>query len=110
MISGMITPLQASRSSTLLGTVLFSSSLLLLLLLQLAAPTPGLASEAAAYPLKTCVVTDEKLGSMGKAYVHKHEGQEVQFCCKSCLPKFNKDPQKYLKKVEDAAKAQASAK
>ena len=106
----MITPLQASRSSTLLGTVLFSSSLLLLLLLQLAAPTPGLASEAAAYPLKTCVVTDEKLGSMGKAYVHKHEGQEVQFCCKSCLPKFNKDPQKYLKKVEDAAKAQASAK
>jgi YHS domain-containing protein len=56
------------------------------------------------------VVTDEKLGSMGKAYVHKHEGQEVQFCCKSCLPKFNKDPQKYLKKVEDATKAQASAK
>jgi YHS domain-containing protein len=100
----MITPSQACRSSALLSTVLLSLSL------QLATPTRGLASEAAAYPLKTCVVTDEKLGSMGKAYVHKHEGQEVQFCCKSCLPKFNKDPQKYLKKVEDATKAQASAK
>ena len=84
----------------------FLSVAVLSLALHLATPTLVVASEAAAYPLKTCVVTDEKLGSMGKAYVHKHEGQEVQFCCKSCLPKFNKDPQKYLKKVEDAAKAQ----
>jgi YHS domain-containing protein len=100
----MITPSQAFRPAVFLGAVLLS------LCLQFAAPTRGLASEAAAYPLKTCVVTDEKLGSMGKAYVHKHEGQEVQFCCKSCLPKFNKDPQKYLKKVEEAAKAQTAAK
>ena len=27
------------------------------------------------YPLKKCVVTDEKLGSMGKPYVIKHEGK-----------------------------------
>ena len=70
------------------------------------ARTPVVAADGVVYPLKTCVVTDEKLGSMGKAYVHTHEGQEVQFCCKSCISKFNKDPQKYLKKVADAAKAQ----
>ena len=77
------------------------------LVMQVATQTPVFAADAAVYPLKTCVVTDEKLGSMGKAYVHSHEGQEVQFCCKSCIPKFNKDPQKYLKKIADAAKAQA---
>lgn len=56
------------------------------------------------YPLKTCVVSDEKLGSMGKPYVIKHEGREVQFCCKSCEKDFKKDPAKYLKKIDEAAK------
>lgn len=64
------------------------------------------AAEApAAYPLSSCVVTGEKLGSMGKPYVHQQDGKEVQFCCKSCLPKFSKDPAKYLKKLDDAAVA-----
>ena len=58
---------------------------------------------APAYPLQTCVVSGEKLGSMGKSYVHTFEGKEVQFCCKGCLKDFNKDPQKYLKKIEEAA-------
>lgn len=61
------------------------------------------------YPLKTCVVSDEKLGSMGKSYVHKHEGREVQFCCKSCLKDFNKDPKKFLKKLDDASPKSAEA-
>ena len=56
------------------------------------------------YPLKTCVVSGEELGSMGKPVVHTHEGRQVQFCCKSCLPKFQKDPAKYLKKLDDAEK------
>jgi YHS domain-containing protein len=63
---------------------------------------------ATAYPLKTCVVTGEELGSMGKPYRHLHEGKEVQFCCKSCLPKFKKDPAKYLKKLEEAPAAKQS--
>jgi YHS domain-containing protein len=64
------------------------------------------AKEGAPYPLKVCVVSGEKLGSMGKSYVHNHEGREVQFCCKSCLKDFNKDPQKYLKKLDSAAEKQ----
>ena len=56
------------------------------------------------YPLTICVVSGEKLGSMGKSYVHEHKGKEVQFCCKSCLKSFDKDPAKYLAKIEKATK------
>ena|SRR5437667_12581728 len=69
----------------------------------LAAPLAGFAAEKAKpYPLDKCVVSDEKLGEMGKPYVFKHEGREVQLCCKSCLKDFKKDPAKYLKKIEEA--------
>jgi hypothetical protein len=56
------------------------------------------------YPLKTCVVTGEKLGEMGKPYVFTHEGREIKLCCKGCLRAFNKEPAKYLKKLEEAEK------
>jgi len=54
------------------------------------------------YPLDKCVVSDEKLGEMGKPYVFKHESREVQLCCKNCLKDFKKDPAKYLKKLDEA--------
>lgn len=56
------------------------------------------------YPLEKCLVSDEKLGEMGKPYVFTHEGQEIKLCCKSCLKDFNKDPAKYLKKLDAAGK------
>ena len=63
------------------------------------------ADKAKPYPLKTCVVSDEKLGGeMGEPYVFTHEGHEIKLCCKSCLKDFKKDPAKYLKKVEAAEK------
>lgn len=57
------------------------------------------------YPLKTCVVSDEKLGGMGDIihYNHQVKGQpdrEVQFCCKMCVPQFKKNPAKYLAKID----------
>ena len=61
------------------------------------------AAEPAPYPLSECVVSGEKLGTMGKPFVHQHEGREVQFCCKSCLKDFNKNPKQFLKKLDDAA-------
>lgn len=79
----------------------------------LAAPLLGCAEEKKAdaktekakpYTLKTCVVSDEELGSMGEPYAFTHEGREYKLCCKSCLKGFKKDPAKYLKKVEDAEK------
>lgn len=57
------------------------------------------------YPLKTCVVSDEKLGGdMGDPYVFTHQGREIKLCCKSCLKDFNKDAAKFLKKIEAAEK------
>ena len=64
-----------------------------------------LAAKARPYPLKTCVVSDEKFGGdMGDPYVFTHEGREVKLCCKGCLKDFNKEPAKYVKKMEAAEK------
>lgn len=51
------------------------------------------------YPLDVCVVSGKKLGSMGEPYTIDHEGTAVKFCCKHCLPKFQKEPAKYLSKL-----------
>ena len=56
-----------------------------------------------AYPLDKCVVSDEKLGEHGKPYVFTHKGQEVKLCCKDCLKDFKKDPDKYMKKIDEAS-------
>ena len=52
------------------------------------------------YPLETCLVSGEKLGEMGEPFVIDHQGQQIKFCCKSCLPKFEKEPAKYLAKLK----------
>lgn len=65
------------------------------------------AKKPAKYPLDKCVVSDEKLDSMGEPYVFKHEGREVRLCCKSCLKDFQKEPAKYLKKLDEAEKKQS---
>lgn len=52
------------------------------------------------YPLKTCIVSGEDLGTMGKPVVIVLEGQEIKFCCKSCKPRFEKDLAKYLSKLK----------
>lgn len=51
------------------------------------------------YPLDVCVVSGKKLGSMGEPYSIKHEGTTVKFCCKHCLPKFQKNPAKYIESL-----------
>ncbi len=58
---------------------------------------------SAPYPLTTCVVTDEPLGGHGKPYDHVYEGRLVRFCCKGCIDDFNKEPRKYMAKLDAAA-------
>jgi YHS domain-containing protein len=70
-------------------------------------PISALADEKKAeklkpYTLKTCLVTDEKLGEMGSPYVYEYKGREIKFCCKGCLKDFKKSPEKYIKKLEEA--------
>ena len=85
---------------------------IVLALTYVAAPLTLLAGDkkvekAKPYPLENCVVSDEKLGEMGKPFVFTHEGQEIKLCCKSCQKDFKKDPAKYLKKIKDAEAAKA---
>ena len=67
------------------------------------AKSPGRSDAAAKgtkpYPLKTCMVTDNGLGSMGDEQRLVHQGQEIKFCCKPCIAKFKKNPAKYLPKL-----------
>ena len=65
--------------------------------------TPEAAAAPKAYPLDVCVVSGEKLGSMGKPHVITHEGTEVKFCCDNCVPKFTADPGPYIAKIKEAA-------
>ncbi len=64
---------------------------------------PSHSDEAAAkpYPLDYCLVSGDKLGEMGKPIVIVYRGQEIKFCCKDCPPKFDKDPDKYMKKLAE---------
>jgi hypothetical protein len=82
----------------------------------LAGPAVGLADDKPAqkpkpYPLKTCIISGDKLGEMGEPFVMVQDGREIKFCCKSCSKDFKKDPAKYLKKIdEEAAKEKKKTK
>lgn len=52
------------------------------------------------YPLDTCIVTDNKLGSMGTPITRTYKGQDVKFCCAPCLKHFYKNPDKYMEKLK----------
>lgn len=66
------------------------------------------AEQKAKYPTALCLVSDEKLGEMGKPvdFVYRVEGKPdrlVSFCCKDCVKDFKKDPEKYLKTLDETA-------
>jgi YHS domain-containing protein len=67
------------------------------------------AKARAAYPLKVCLTSDEKLGSMGDnaEYIYREKGKPdrlIVFCCDGCEDDFKKEPAKYLAKLDAAAK------
>ncbi len=53
------------------------------------------------YTLDVCVVSGEKLGSMGEPVVKSYDGREVRFCCESCIKKFEADKDKYIKRIDE---------
>jgi transposase-like protein len=61
------------------------------------------------YVLSTCLVSDQKLGSMGAPYIHIHKDREIKFCCKGCLKDFNKQTAKHISKLEEAEKKAVKA-
>jgi YHS domain-containing protein len=58
-----------------------------------------LAEQMPSYPVKTCPVSQEPLGSMGKPVDLIVANRLVRFCCKGCVGAFFKDPAGQLAKV-----------
>lgn len=54
------------------------------------------------YPLDSCPVSGEKVGTMGEPIVKEYGGREIRFCCAGCPKKFEADPATYLQKVDAA--------
>jgi len=73
------------------------------------------AKEKEKYPTSQCIVSEDKLGAdMGKPadFIYREAGKPdrfVSFCCKDCVKDFNKDPQKYLKILDEAAAKKGGA-
>ena len=101
-------PILAASLSFAAALLFFSSAV--------AADKPASDSAKAAYPLTTCVVSSDKLeaNDMGGPvdYTYKQAGQPdrlVRFCCKDCIKDFEKEPAKFLKKLDEASAAKAKA-
>ena len=58
------------------------------------------------YPLETCPVSGEELGSMGDPIDYVHGTRLVRLCCKGCLKDLKKDPAAVMAKVDEALIAQ----
>lgn len=55
------------------------------------------------YPLKTCIVSGEALGSMGEPPRFTYKGQEIKLCCSGCRKKFDENADKFLEKLAAGA-------
>jgi YHS domain-containing protein len=56
------------------------------------------AAEGQGKPQTTCPVLG---GKVDKQVYVDYKGQRIYFCCKGCDAEFRKDPEKYLKKMEE---------
>lgn len=62
------------------------------------------------YPFTTCLISEDKLGGeMGAPIDYLYKGIDgkysprlIRFCCKGCIKTFQKDPEKYLKMIDEA--------
>ncbi len=54
------------------------------------------------YPADVCIVSEEKLGSMGDPIDLVWNNRLVRFCCKGCLKEFHKDPAASIAKLDEA--------
>ncbi len=55
-----------------------------------------------------CPVTGEKIDEKNKV-TYEYQGKVYNFCCAACPPAFMKDPQKYIKKIEEEKQKQHSS-
>jgi YHS domain-containing protein len=70
----------------------------LILALTLAAFAAGSVWGAEAKPQTVCPVL---AGNIDKEVYADYKGKRIYFCCKGCDKEFMKDPEKYMKKLEE---------
>ena len=64
-------------------------------------PVPRPAAPAGAQAINTtCPVSGDEVGSVGKPVYVEYNGKKIAFCCKDCVKKFRKNPDKYSKLAE----------
>ncbi len=71
---------------------------ILILGLALAAFAAGSLWAAGPKPQTTCPVL---AGNIDKQVYADYQGKRIYFCCKGCDTEFKKDPDKYMKKLEE---------
>ena len=60
------------------------------------------AAQTPLYPLDTCVVSGEKLGSMGAPVDVVYKNRLVRFCCKQCIKKLDAEGGSIVAKIDEA--------
>ncbi len=63
-------------------------------------PSPQELAAAKPYPLDTCLVIERPLSETKKTYTKIYKGQQVKFCCTSCIKAFEANPEPFMKKVK----------
>ncbi|MFZ5449018.1 MAG: YHS domain-containing protein [Thermodesulfobacteriota bacterium] len=71
---------------------------ILIIILTLASFTAGSLWADAAKPQTVCPVL---AGNIDKSIYVDYKGKRIYFCCKGCDQEFNKDPEKYMKKLQE---------
>lgn len=57
---------------------------------------------------KICPVSGEEVGKGGmQPATYEYQGKIYNFCCPACVDEFKKDPEKYIKKVEEELKGES---
>ena len=67
------------------------------------------ARELPSYPLETCVVSGDTLGTMGAPVERVYGNHLVRLCCAGCASKFEEQPDKYMETVAKARQERAAA-
>jgi YHS domain-containing protein len=58
-------------------------------------PASAAAADASQAINTVCPVSGDPVGSVGKRAYAEYHGKRIAFCCRDCVKKFHKNPDKY---------------
>ena len=58
----------------------------------------GVTLEEAPVPQTMCPIMDRKIN---RKYFADHKGKRVYLCCRTCVRRFKRNPERYIKQLED---------